>query len=129
MLVGARDAHNAWRLRPRDLLSTLSWPGTWIVAKNFWRAGISDLRMAASRRPFGRAWSQHVPVIESMRTDSHASSGVRAQAVGRDGRLLDDFVISQTPGGDARQERPVPAATSLLALARELVDRFEISAS
>lgn len=55
-----------------------------------------------------RAWSQYVPVIESMRFDSHASSGVRARAVGRDGRLLDDFVISQTPGGDARQERPVP---------------------
>ncbi len=85
--------------------------------------------MAASRRTFVRAWSQYVPVIESMRFDSHASSGVRAQAVGRDGWLLDDFVISQTPGATHVRNALSPAATSSLALARELVDRFETCAS
>jgi L-2-hydroxyglutarate oxidase len=51
------------------------------------------------------------------------------QDLARHGRRLDDFVISQTPEGDARQERPAPAAMSSLALARELVDRCETSAS
>jgi len=64
-----------------------------------------------------------------MRIDPHATSGVRAQAVGRDGRLLDDFVISQTPGATHVRNAPSPAATSSLALARELVDRFEASTS
>ena len=41
MLVGARDAYNARAIRSQDLLSTLSWPGTWIVARRFWRTGIS----------------------------------------------------------------------------------------
>jgi (S)-2-hydroxyglutarate dehydrogenase len=127
MLVGARDAYNVWTIRPQDLLSTLAWPGTWMVAKNFWRTGISELRMAASRRAFVRACSQYVPAVESMRIDPGAASGVRAQAVGRDGRLLDDFVISQTPGATHVRNAPSPAATSSLALASELVDRFEAS--
>lgn len=129
MLVGARDAYVAWSLRPKDLFSTLSWPGTWIVARNFWRTGISELRMAASRRAFVRACSRYVPAIESMRIDPHVTSGVRAQAVGRDGRLLDDFMISPTPGATHVRNAPSPAATSSLALARELVDRFETSMS
>ncbi len=125
MLVGARDAYDVWRLRPQDLFSTLSWPGTWIVAKNFWRTGISELTMAASRKAFIRACSQYVPVIGSMKVDRQVTSGVRAQAVGRDGQLLDDFVISQTPGATHVRNAPSPAATSSLALAAELVDRFE----
>jgi (S)-2-hydroxyglutarate dehydrogenase len=128
MLVGARDAYRVWTVRPQDLLSTLSWPGTWIVGRNFWRTGISELRMATSRRAFIRACSQYVPVIESMTIDPRATSGVRAQAVGRDGRLLDDFVISQTPGATHVRNAPSPAATSSLALAKELVDRFDATA-
>lgn len=127
MLVGGRDSYNAWSIRPRDVVSTLSWPGTWIVAKKFWRTGIGELRMAASRKAFVRACSQYVPLIESMDIDRRVASGVRAQAVGRDGRLLDDFVISETPSGIHVRNAPSPAATSSLALAIEIVDRFEAS--
>jgi L-2-hydroxyglutarate oxidase len=129
MLVGARDAYNVTAVRPRDLLSTLSWPGTWVVARKFWRTGIHELHMAARRAAFIRACAQYVPAIESMRIDPVASSGVRAQAVGRDGELLDDFAISQTPGATHVRNAPSPAATSSLALARELVDRFEANSS
>ena len=129
MLVAARDAYNAWSVRPQDLLSTLAWPGTWVVARNFWHTGLSELRMAASRRAFVRACSRYVPAVGSMRIDRQVTSGVRAQAVGRDGRLLDDFVISQTPGATHVRNAPSPAATSSLALASELVDRFQSAAS
>ncbi len=129
MLVGARDAYNVRTVRPQDLISTLSWPGTWRVAKKFWRTGIGELRMAASRKAFVRACAQYVPVIESMEIDSSAASGVRAQAVGRDGQLLDDFAISHTPGATHVRNAPSPAATSSLALARELVDRYEATAT
>jgi (S)-2-hydroxyglutarate dehydrogenase len=129
MLVGARDAYNVRTVRPRDLFSSLSWPGTWIVARKFWRTGIGELHMAASRKAFVRACAQYVPAVESLKIDSVAASGVRAQAVGRDGQLLDDFAISQTPGATHVRNAPSPAATSSLALARELVDRFEAAAS
>jgi len=128
MLVGARDAYNVRTLRPQDLLSTLSWPGTWIVAKRFWRTGLGELRMAASRKAFVRACAQYVPAIESMKIDPGTASGVRAQAVSRDGRLLDDFAISQTPGATHVRNAPSPAATSSLALAKAIVDRYEATA-
>ena len=125
MLVGARDAYSLRTVRPRDLLSTLSWPGTWIVAKRFWRTGLDELHMAASRSAFIQACAQYVPAVASMKIDQAASGGVRAQAVGRDGQLLDDFAISHTPGATHVRNAPSPAATSSLALARELVDRYQ----
>jgi (S)-2-hydroxyglutarate dehydrogenase len=129
MLVAARDAYDLRTVRLRDAVSTLTWPGTWAVARRFWRTGLSEMRMAASRRAFVRACAQYVPVIQSMRLDPAASGGVRAQAVGRDGQLLDDFAISQTPGVTHVRNAPSPAATSSLALATELVDRYEQAAS
>jgi (S)-2-hydroxyglutarate dehydrogenase len=129
MLVGARDAYKVFTLRSQDLLSTLSWPGTWIVARRFWRTGLDELHMAASRKAFVRACAQYVPAIGSMKIAPGTASGVRAQAVGRDGRLLDDFAISQTPGATHVRNAPSPAATSSLALAKEIIDRYEATAS
>jgi (S)-2-hydroxyglutarate dehydrogenase len=128
MLVGARDAYDIRTVRPRDLASTLSWPGTWRVGKRFWRTGLTEMRMAASRAAFVRACAQYVPVVASMRLDPGGAGGVRAQAVGRDGRLLDDFAISDTPGATHVRNAPSPAATSSLALASEIVDRYEAAA-
>jgi len=127
MLVGSREGYRAaWQLSGRDVVSTLAWPGTWKVGQRFWRTGINELRMAASRRSFVAACSTYVPVLESTRLDHVIESGVRAQAVGRDGTLIDDFVISETPGASHVRNAPSPAATSSLALARELVDRMEL---
>ena len=129
MLVGARDAYRVRTLRPRDLMSTLSWPGTWVVARRFWRTGINEMWMAASRKAFVRACAQYVPVLDTMEIDPVPASGVRAQAVGRDGSLLDDFSISQTPGATHVRNAPSPAATSSLALAREILDRYQAAAT
>ena len=128
MLVAARDAYDIRTVRPRDVASTLSWPGTWRGGKRFWRTGLAEMRMAASRAAFVRACAQYVPAVASMRLEPNGAGGVRAQAVGRDGRLLDDFAISQTPGATHVRNAPSPAATSSLALASEIVDRCEAAA-
>jgi L-2-hydroxyglutarate oxidase len=126
MLVASRYGYRVSRVTPRDVVATLSWPGTWKVARRFWRTGIDEIRMASSRRAFLAACSKYVPALESIPLDSVTESGVRAQAVGRDGTLVDDFVISQTPGASHVRNAPSPAATSSFALARELVDRMEV---
>ena len=54
-------------------------------------------------------------------------AGVRAQALGRDGALIDDFVVSETAGALHVRNAPSPAATSALALARLIADRVEAS--
>ena len=84
---------------------------------------ISSLRMWASM-PLARAAAEYVPEIQPEDFIS-GFAGVRAQALGRDGKLVDDFVISETEHALHVRNAPSPAATSSLALARLIADRAE----
>jgi L-2-hydroxyglutarate oxidase LhgO len=125
LLVGARDGYRLSRVRPRDVVGIVSWPGVWRMARTYWRTGVAEAVMVASRRRFVRAAARYVPAVEAIGVTGASSAGVRAQAVGRDGALVDDFVISATPGAVHVRNAPSPAATSSLALAAELVRRIE----
>jgi 2-hydroxyglutarate dehydrogenase len=120
LMAGARDARR--RVRPADLAATLSWPGTWRMMRRWWRTGAGELRMAASRRAFVAACARYVPEIRA--GDVLAGpAGVRAQAVTREGVLVDDFVIAEAGGALHVRNAPSPAATSALAIASLIVDR------
>jgi L-2-hydroxyglutarate oxidase len=125
MLVPSRDAYRLRTVRARDVWETLTWPGTWSVIRTHWRIGARELHMALRKRAFVKAAAHYVPRLSMKDLAGATSAGIRAQAVTRSGRLVDDFVISQV--GDVHHVRnaPSPAATSAFALARELVDRIE----
>jgi len=123
MMVAARDAYSLGRWSWRDSWESLTWPGTWRVARTYWGVGIDEVRMAASRRAFVAAAARYLPGLTLDDLDGTSHAGVRAQAVGRDGALVDDFVISRTGPVSHVRNAPSPAATSAFALARELVDR------
>lgn len=126
MMVAARDGYSLRRVNARDAVESLTWPGTWRVARRYWRVGISEIRMAASRRAFVAAAARYLPGLSVDDLDGSSHAGVRAQAVGRDGALVDDFVIDGDPDSGAvsfLRNAPSPAATSAFALAAELVDR------
>jgi L-2-hydroxyglutarate oxidase LhgO len=132
LLVAARDGYGGRPAsRPplesalRDARQTLSWPGTWALARTFWRTGLTEMAMASSRTLFVAKCAKYVPAIGSMRLEPRGMRGIRAQAVSRDGRLVDDFVISHTPGVTHLRNAPSPAATSAFALAARIVDRLE----
>jgi len=123
MMVPARDAYSLRRWSWRDSWETLTWPGTWRVGRTYWRVGLDEIRMAASRRAFVAAAARYMPGLSLEDLDGTSHAGVRAQAVGLDGALVDDFVISRTGPVSHVRNAPSPAATSAFALARELVDR------
>jgi (S)-2-hydroxyglutarate dehydrogenase len=104
------------------LVGGLRWPGTWRVVRRFWRTGVQELRMAASRRAFVAACARYVPELRAADVEG-GPAGVRAQAVGRDGALVDDFVLSEAAGTLHVRNAPSPAATSSLALAELIADR------
>jgi (S)-2-hydroxyglutarate dehydrogenase len=104
------------------LIGGLRWPGTWRVARRFWRTGVQELHMAASRRAFVSACARYVPELRAADVEG-GPAGVRAQAVGRDGALVDDFVLSEAAGTLHVRNAPSPAATSSLALASLIADR------
>jgi (S)-2-hydroxyglutarate dehydrogenase len=108
----------------RDSAATLAWPGTWAVARRFWRTGLNELAMAASRKRFIDKCARYVPAIESAVIEPKTIFGIRAQTISRTGQLTDDFAISTTPGATHVRNAPSPAATSSFALAKEIVDHY-----
>jgi 2-hydroxyglutarate dehydrogenase len=124
LMAGARDAYSLARVRGRDLRDTLAWPGTWKMLARWWRTGVTELRHAALRSAFVRAASRYVPELRRGDVEP-AFAGVRAQALARDGRLVDDFVFSHTERALHVRNAPSPAATSSLAIARHVADEAE----
>jgi (S)-2-hydroxyglutarate dehydrogenase len=122
LIAGARDAYSLTEIRRRDVLDTVTWPGTWKMLKRFWATGATELRHAAQRSAFVRAAARFLPELQT--ADVLPSfAGVRAQALGRDGRLVDDFVFSHTERALHVRNAPSPAATSSLAIARHVAEQ------
>jgi (S)-2-hydroxyglutarate dehydrogenase len=124
LMAGARDAYSLTTIHREDLRDTLLWPGTWKMLANWWRTGVTELRHAALRSAFVRAAARYVPELQVADVEP-AFAGVRAQALGRDGKLVDDFVFSHTDRALHVRNAPSPAATSSLAIARYVSDEAE----
>ncbi len=124
LLAAARDAYRLRRVRRQDVFDTLAWPGSWRMFARFWRTGVSELRHAALRAAFVRAAARYVPELTVADVEP-AFAGVRAQALARDGKLVNDFVFSATDRALHVRNAPSPAATSSLAIARHVVDRAQ----
>lgn len=121
LIVGALDAYDLRRVRWPDLRATLAWPGTYRVARRFWRTGVSELAMALRPERMVAACARYVPELTPDDVEA-GPAGVRAQAVGRDGSLVEDFVFSRAGGALHVRNAPSPAATSALAIARHIAD-------
>ncbi len=118
-----REGYRRSDARWSDVRSLATWPGTWQLARQHWRTGITELRGSLSVRAYMRAASRYVPEIgpDDVR---RAGSGLRAQAVDRDGSLVDDFRIGHEDGITTVRNAPSPAATSSLAIAEHVVERM-----
>jgi L-2-hydroxyglutarate oxidase LhgO len=120
VLAGAREGYRRRDLVPSDLWESISWPGMWRVAGRHWRSGAHEVARSLSRRAFVREARRLVP---ELRADDvlPAPAGVRAQAIDRDGTLVDDFRLDVSRNVVWVRNAPSPAATSSLAIAEELV--------
>ena len=123
VLAGAREGYRRSVVRPRELAETLAWPGFRQLARQHWRMGATELRGSLSRRAFVAAARRYVPELTAADIDGR-HAGVRAQALDRDGSLVDDFRISRLGPVTAVRNAPSPGATSSLAIAEHLVDEL-----
>jgi 2-hydroxyglutarate dehydrogenase len=124
LMAPARDAYDLRRVRRRDLGDTLRWPGTWKLMRDHWRAGLTEIRHVADPASFVAAAARMVPALMGAKA-TPGPAGIRAQALGRDGRLVDDFVVHRTERAVHVRNAPSPAATSSLAISRLIADRLE----
>jgi L-2-hydroxyglutarate oxidase LhgO len=121
VLALAREGYQ-WRdVRLRDLRSIASWPGMWRMARQHWRTGAREMLGSLSTRAYMKAAQRYVPDIGPGDVE-RARSGVRAQALDRDGGLVDDFRIHRLGPITAIRNAPSPGATSSLAIAEHVVD-------
>jgi (S)-2-hydroxyglutarate dehydrogenase len=108
------------RLAPgMDMLRLARWPGFWKLAAENWHAGLHETVASATRRHFVANARVMVPEIKPDDLDV-GWSGIRAQAVDRNGAFIDDFIIDSTDRLTLVRNAPSPAATSSLALARQI---------
>jgi L-2-hydroxyglutarate oxidase LhgO len=120
-----REGYRRTAARIRDIRSIAGWPGFWRLARTHWRTGVVELRGSLSVRAYMKAASRYVPEIGPADV-VRARAGLRAQAVDRDGSLVDDFRISQRGSIISIRNAPSPAATSSLAIAQYVVDRMNL---
>jgi 2-hydroxyglutarate dehydrogenase len=94
------------------------------MARRWWRTGLTELQHAISPATLTRAAARYVPELQPGDAEP-AWAGVRAQAVTRDGRLVDDFAFSHTERALHVRNAPSPAATASLAIAKYVADEAE----
>ena len=122
ILSTARHAYEHRRFVPRDAYDAISWPGTQRMLRRHWRAGVGEIIRSASKRQFVREVARYVPAVGADDV-LPAPAGVRAQAIDRDGSLVDDFRLGVSGNVVWVRNAPSPAATSSLAIAEELLAR------
>lgn len=118
----AREGYDWTVVRPRELAGTLAWPGSWAIARRHWRYGTGELHRSLSKGAFLEAVRRLLPAAQAQDLVP-APAGVRAQAVLRDGSLVDDFLIKAGPRAVHVLNAPSPAATASLPIGREVARR------
>jgi len=121
VLALAREGYGWGTVSGRDLQDSLAWPGFRRFARQHWRTGVAEMVGSLSRQRFVAAARRYIPELE-VEDVIPGPRGVRAQAVGRDGGLLDDFRITRQGPVLSVRNAPSPAATSSLAIAEHIVD-------
>lgn len=118
----SRERYRHGDLAPRDLAATLAWPGTWRLAREHWPTGARELADAVWPRRVVAAAQAYVPELD-LRDVRRGSAGIRAQAVGHDGAIVDDFVFRDDGAVAQVRNAPSPAATSSLAIGEMIAGR------
>jgi (S)-2-hydroxyglutarate dehydrogenase len=124
VLATAREGYRRSKVDIRDLLETVRYPGFRRLAARYWRTGAQEVWRDVVTSAFVRQLQRYVPAVRSDQL-VFGPAGVRAQAVGADGAMVDDFTLASTPNSLHVLNAPSPAATASLAIARHIADEAD----
>jgi (S)-2-hydroxyglutarate dehydrogenase len=123
VLAFAREGYRKTDLDVGDLLQTVTFPGFLRMARRHWRMGLGELWRSLNKAAFVRALQRLLPAIQADDLVA-APAGIRAQAVARDGSLVDDFLIRSHERMVHVLNAPSPAATASLMIGQQIVDHL-----
>ncbi|BCS53973.1 L-2-hydroxyglutarate oxidase [Geobacter sp. SVR] len=121
VLALKREGYSRLSFSLRDTLDMVRFPGFRKLVRRYWRMGVQEYRRSFSRRIFVNDLMRLVPEVGPADI-RRGGAGVRAQAVDRDGRLLDDFHIASGAGMIHVLNAPSPAATASISIGRTIAD-------
>ncbi|HEY2839409.1 MAG TPA: L-2-hydroxyglutarate oxidase [Pirellulales bacterium] len=124
VLAFAREGYFKTDINLRDLAESLTYPGFLRLAAKYWRTGMGEMWRSLSKRAFVKALQRLVPEIRVEHLVT-APAGVRAQALQRDGSMVDDFLIQSSGRVINVNNAPSPAATASLNVGRLIVEQLE----
>jgi L-2-hydroxyglutarate oxidase len=121
VLALARHGYSWRAVNAGDLYDTLAFPGFWKVCRRYWKTGCGEIHRSLSKPAFCKALQRLVPDIEPEDL-APGGAGVRAQAIRRDGAMVDDFHIQCAERMIHVLNAPSPAATASMAIGRYLAE-------
>lgn len=124
VLALAREGYSWRTVKPKDVADYLRWPGLWRLGRRYWRTGIGEVARSLSHKRFLASLRELVPELPDDSLEP-APAGVRAQALRRDGSMLDDFAYLRAPGQIHVLNAPSPAATASLEIGRTIADEVD----
>ena len=121
VLAFKREGYGKLSFSLRDTLSCFTYPGFWKMARVRWRTALAEQYRSWNKRAFVTALQRLMPDLR-MEDVVRGGAGVRAQALDPDGRLADDFRISESEQTVQVLNAPSPAATASLSIGRTIAD-------
>jgi L-2-hydroxyglutarate oxidase LhgO len=113
----AREGYSWRQISARDTLRSMRWPGALPLAKQHWRMGVDEISSSLMKALYFRKARRFIPELRMSDLTHKTAAGVRAQAWGRRGELVDDFAIDSIGPVTVLRNAPSPAATSSMAIA------------
>ncbi|HZY56847.1 MAG TPA: L-2-hydroxyglutarate oxidase [Rubrobacteraceae bacterium] len=123
VLALAREGYKKTDFNLRDSIEVLTYPGLWQLARAYWRTGLGEIVRSFSKKAFVRSLKKLVPEVEEEDLVP-IEAGVRAQALTKDGKLVDDFLIVEGKNSVHVLNAPSPAATAAIPIGQTIAKRI-----
>jgi len=125
ILATMREGYSRKDFSLKDVMSTLSFPGFWLLVARNIGPGVSEINRALRKSVFVKELQRLIPDIQEDDLEV-GGSGVRAMAVDRNGRMIDDFHVEETTGAIHVLNAPSPAATSSLMIGKYIAGKADL---
>ena len=118
----AREGYKKMDVNLKDLAEVLAYPAFWRLVGMNWRVGAGEILCSLSKKAFARALRKLLPEIEESDL-APATTGIRAQALKKDGVLVDDFLLAEGESSVHVLNAPSPAATASIPIGNAVAER------
>ena len=120
VLAFAKEGYDWSKINISEFSKTIFYSGMWKLGRRYFSTGISEMYRSLNKDVFLREILKYIPDI-TKKDLTPRIAGVRAQAVGKDGSLIDDFVFERKEQSLHVLNAPSPAATASLAIGEHIV--------